>query len=148
MRRVEYLFTALGAAAACASLTACNRSQPKQQLGAATVYGPAPAGDHAVPAPAASPRDDGNWVMPGKDYAATRFSALNQITPANISKLSLAFTFSTATTHGYEAPPLVVNGTMYLITPFPNILYALDLNKQGAPANWVFKHKPLDTSEG
>ena len=31
-----------------------------------------------------------------------------------------AFTFSTGTTKGFEAPPLVVNGTMYIITPFPN----------------------------
>ncbi len=83
-----------------------------------------------MPAAAASPADDGNWVMPGKDYASTRFSALSEITPANVSKLGLAFTFSTATSHGYEAPPLVVGSTMYLITPFPNYLYALDLSKR------------------
>ena len=63
-------------------------------------------------------------------------------------KLALAFTFSTATTKGYEAPPLVVNGTMYLITPYPNILYALDLTKPGAPAKWVFKPKPAAASQG
>src|SRR4051794_4663475 len=148
MQRVESLFTLLGAAAACAALGGCNRSPPKQQLGSATVYAPPPAGDHAVAAPAASPADDGNWVMPGKDYASTRFSALNQITPANVSKLSLAFTFSTATTKGFEAPPLVVNGTMYIVTPFPNILYALDLTKPGAPTKWVFKPKPLAASQG
>ena len=76
------------------------------------------------------------------------FPALNQITPANVAKLALSFTFSTATTHGYEAPPLVVNGTMYLITPFPNYLYALDLTKPGAPTKWVFKPKPLAASQG
>jgi len=65
-----------------------------------------------------------------------------------VSKLALSFTFSTATTHGYEAPPLVVNGTMYLITPFPNYLYALDLTKPGAPTKWVFKPKPLAASQG
>ena len=86
--------------------------------------------------------------MPGKDYAATRFSGLNQVTPANVSKLALSFTFSTATTHGYEAPPLVVNNTMYLITPFPNYLYALDLTKPGAPTKWVFKPKPLAAAQG
>lgn len=86
--------------------------------------------------------------MPGKDYASTRFSALNQITPANVGRLSVAFTFSTATTHGYEAPPLVVNGTMYLITPWPNYLYALDLTKPGAPAKWTFEPKPAAASQG
>ena len=132
---------------ASAALVACDRS-PKQQLGSATVYSPPPAGDLASAPAAASPRDDGNWVMPSKDYAATRFSGLNQVTPANVSKLALSFTFSTATTHGYEAPPLVVNGTMYLITPFPNTLYALDLTKPGAPTKWVFKPKPLAASQG
>ena len=148
MQRVvcAYLITLLCTAGA--ALTACHRSQQQQQYGSATVYGAAPAGNHAVAPPAASPADDGNWTMPSKDYAATRFSGLNQITPANVSKLSLSFTFSTATTHGYEAPPLVVNGTMYLITPFPNYLYALDLTKPGAPTKWVFKPKPVAASQG
>lgn len=132
---------------AIAALSACKRSEKPQSASPIQVNRLA-AGDHAVPPPAASPADDGNWVMPGKDYAATRFSALNQITPANVSKLALSFTFSTATLHGYEAPPLVVNGTMYLITPFPNLLYALDLTKPGAPTKWVFKPKPLAASQG
>src|SRR6476646_9455432 len=103
---------------------------------------------HAVSAPSAAPPDNGNWEMPGKNYASTRFSAMRQVTPANVGKLGLAFTFSTATTHGYEAPPLVVGGTMYLITPFPNYLYALDLTKPGATTKWVFKPKPLAASQG
>ena len=103
---------------------------------------------HAISAPSAAPPDNGNWEMPGKNYAATRFSAMRQITPANIGKLGLVFTFSTATTHGYEAPPLVVGGTMYLVTPFPNYLYALDLTKTGAPAKWTFKPKPVAASQG
>ena len=50
--------------------------------------------------------------MPGKDYASTRFSGLNQINPGNVGKLQVAMTFSTGTTEGFEAPPLVVNNTM------------------------------------
>ena len=147
MRRVgNALFVSIVCTAAVA-LSACNHSQPTP-TGTAIVSGNVPAGDHAVAPAAASPTDDGNWVMPSKDYAATRFSGLHQVTPANVSKLALSFTFSTATTHGYEAPPLVVNGTMYLITPFPNYLYALDLTKPGAPTKWVFKPKPLAASQG
>ena len=104
--------------------------------------------DHAVSAQSAVSADNGNWEMPGKTYASTRFSALNEITPANAGRLGVAFTFSTATTHGYEAPPLVVDGTMYLITPYPNYLYALDLTQPGAPAKWVFKPKPAAASQG
>src|SRR5947208_12176352 len=148
MRRVAFAFWITVTCAAEAALTACHRPAQQQQFGSATVYGAAPSGDHAVAPPAAWPADDGNWVMPGKDYAATRFSGLKQVTPANVSKLALSFTFSTATTHGYEAPPLVVNNTMYLITPFPNYLYALDLTKPGAPTKWVFKPKPLAASQG
>jgi glucose dehydrogenase len=134
-------------AAGTAALGGCHKPQP-QQFGNATILAPVPDGNHAIAPPAASPVDDGNWSMPGKDYASTRFSALNQINPGNVSKLALSFTFSTGTTKGFEAPPLVVNGTMYVITPYPNILYALDLTKPGAPTKWVFKPKPLAASQG
>ncbi len=103
---------------------------------------------HAVSAESAVTADNGNWEMPGKTYASTRFSALTEITPANVARMGVVFTFSTATTHGYEAPPLVVDGTMYLITPYPNYLYALDLTQPGAPAKWVFKPKPAAASQG
>ena len=48
---------------------------------------------------------------------STRFSGLNEITPANVAELQVAFTFSTGTTEGFEAPPLVVNNTMYVVAP-------------------------------
>jgi len=92
--------------------------------------------------------DDGNWTMPGKDYSQSRFSALTAITPANVGQLKTAFTFSTGTTKGFEAPPLVVGSTMYVVTPFPNNLFALDLSKPGAPAKWVFKPKPAAAAQG
>jgi PQQ-dependent dehydrogenase (methanol/ethanol family) len=105
-------------------------------------------GPKAVPAAAASPPDDGNWTMPGKDYASTRFSSLNQINPGNVASLKVAFTFSTGTTEGLEAPPLVVNNTMYVVTPWPNNVYALDLTKPGAPAKWVYKGNAASASKG
>lgn len=95
-----------------------------------------------------TPADNGNWEMPSKDYAATRFSALNQINADNIKHIGLAFTFSTGTTKGFEAPPLVVGSTMYVVTPFPNRLFALDLSKDGAPAKWVFEPKPAAAAQG
>src|SRR5690242_17829271 len=132
MRRVNTALLSVIAVVACAGLQACNKNQPGPSS-EPIESGRLSNGPHALPDPAASPPDDGNWVMPGKDYGSTRFSGLNQITPANVGKLAPQFTFSTATTHGYEAPPLVVKGTMYLITPYPNDLYALDLTKPGAP---------------
>src|SRR3982751_1072621 len=70
--------------------------------------------------------DDGQWVMPGKTYANTRFSSLDQINTQNAKNLKVAWTFSTGVNRGQEATPIVVSNTMYVITPFPNILYALD----------------------
>ena len=147
MRRVGTAVTVVGLIGCASALASCNKTPTAKSLGPQT-YAQIPGGPHALPPAAASPADDGNWTMPGKDYASTRFSALNQITPANIGKLSLAFTFSTGTTKGFEAPPLVVNGTMYIITPYPNYLYALDLTKPGAPTKWMFKPKPATASQG
>src|SRR5437764_13977549 len=77
--------------------------------------------------------DDGQWVMPAKNYASTRFSTLSEINTNNARDLKLAWTFSTGLTKGHEAAPLIVNGTMYVVTPWPNLLYALDLTKPGGP---------------
>ena len=92
--------------------------------------------------------DDGQWTRPAKDYASTRFSTLDQINPGNVKNLKLAFTFSTGMTRGHEAAPLVVNNTMYIVTPFPNSLYALDLTKPGAPMKWVYQPLPTPASQG
>ncbi len=92
--------------------------------------------------------DDGQWAMPAKNYASTRFSALDQINTANVRNLKLAWTFSTGVTHGHEAAPLIVNNTMYIVTPYPNNLFALDLTKPGAPMKWVYQPRPSPASQG
>jgi glucose dehydrogenase len=78
-------------------------------------------------------KDDGQWLRATKDYANTRFSSLDQINQSNVAQLRPAFTFSTGVDRGQEAAPIVANGTMYIATPWPNVLYALDLAKPGAP---------------
>ncbi|MBV9764233.1 MAG: methanol/ethanol family PQQ-dependent dehydrogenase [Acidobacteriaceae bacterium] len=92
--------------------------------------------------------DDGQWVMPAKNYASTRFSTLDQINTQNVKDLKLAWTFSTGLTRGHEAAPLIVNNTMYIVTPFPNYLYALDLTKPGAPMKWVYQPNPSPAAQG
>jgi lanthanide-dependent methanol dehydrogenase len=93
-------------------------------------------------------KDDGQWLRPAKDYASTRYSTLTEITPENVKNLKVAFTFSTGLTRGHEAAPLVVSNTMYIVTPWPNKLYALDLTKPGAPMRWVYEPKPTPASQG
>jgi glucose dehydrogenase len=92
--------------------------------------------------------EDGQWLRPAKDYASTRFSGLDQINTSNVSQLKLAWSFSTGVLRGQEAAPLVVGSTMYVVTPYPNILYALDLTKPGAPAKWKYEPKPLAAAQG
>ena len=82
---------------------------------------------------------DGSWPMPAKDYASTRYSALAQITPANASGLHPVWSFSTGVLAGHEGQPLVVNDTMYVVTPWPNVLYAFDLKKEGYPLKWKYR---------
>jgi PQQ-dependent dehydrogenase (methanol/ethanol family) len=92
--------------------------------------------------------EDGQWVMPAKNYASTRYSGLDQITTENIKALKVAWTFSTGLGRGHESAPLVVNNTMYIVTPFPNYLYALDLTQPGAPTKWKYDPKPASAAQG
>jgi len=85
---------------------------------------------------AQNPKD---WVMPAGDYANTRYSKLNQITAANVGKLQVAWTFSTGVLRGHEGGPLIVGNIMYVHTPFPNKVYALDLSQEN---KIVWKYEP------
>ncbi len=79
------------------------------------------------------------WVMPAGDYANQRYSKLNQITAANVGKLQVAWTFSTGVLRGHEGGPLIVGNTMYVHTPFPNKVYALDLANEN---KIIWKYEP------
>jgi PQQ-dependent dehydrogenase (methanol/ethanol family) len=83
---------------------------------------------------------DADWSMPGKDYATTRYRPLADITAANASRLHPVWTFSTGVLGGHEGQPLVIGNTMYVVTPWPNVLYAFDLSQEGYPLR--FKYRP------
>ena len=83
--------------------------------------------------------EDGQWTMPSKDYAATRFSALGDISAQNARSLHPVWTFSTGVLGGHEGQPLVVGDTMYVVTPWPNVLYAFDLTREGYPLKWKYR---------
>ena len=92
--------------------------------------------------------DDGQWVRPAKDFQGTRFSGLTEINNSNVQNLHVFGTFSLGTTRGVEAAPIVSGTTMYLITPFPNFVYALDLTKEGMPTKWSYKPRPVNAAQG
>ncbi|WP_263418630.1 PQQ-dependent dehydrogenase, methanol/ethanol family [Terriglobus albidus] len=93
-------------------------------------------------------KDDGQWVRATKDFANTRYSSLSQITAQNVAQLRVSWTFATTVPHGQEAAPIVANNTMYLATPWPNVLYALDLTKPGAPLKWKYEPHPSPAAKG
>ncbi|KMO44253.1 methanol dehydrogenase [Methylobacterium tarhaniae] len=103
---------------------------------------------HPVPPAAASPIEDGQWTMPAKNFASTRYSELSEITPETAKDLRVSFTFSVGVNRGQESSPLVVDGTMYVLSPYPNILYALDLTKPGAALKWQYNPKPEAAAQG
>jgi PQQ-dependent dehydrogenase (methanol/ethanol family) len=76
-------------------------------------------------------KDPKVWAIQTGDYANTRFSKLDQINKDNVGDLQVAWTFSTGVLRGHEGGPLVIDGIMYVHTPFPNKVYALDLNADG-----------------
>jgi PQQ-dependent dehydrogenase (methanol/ethanol family) len=92
----------------------------------------------ATGAGAAGAPEDGEWTIPAKNYASTRYSGLDEITTGNVTNLRLAWSFSTGVLRGHEAAPIVAGGTMFVVTPHPNILYALDLTRGGA-LKWKYE---------
>jgi len=76
------------------------------------------------------------WSAYGRDLQGTRFSPLTQVTPANVASLKPAWTFHTGDIStgklkgggprsGFETTPLMMDGRLYLTTPFNRVI-ALD----------------------
>ena len=84
-------------------------------------------------------QDPKGWVMPTGNYTNNRYSKLNQINAGNVSKLQVAWTFSTGVLRGHEGGPLIIGNMMYVHTPFPNKVYALDLANEN---KIVWKYEP------
>src|SRR3569833_1943445 len=114
----------------------------REQIGHALAE-PTPRAGHTAASPANAPQDDGQWTMPSKNYASTRYSSLDELTPANVRQLQAVFSFSLAVNKGQEAAPIVADNTMYVVTAYPNYVNALDLTRHGAPLKWKLEQRPL-----
>ena len=79
------------------------------------------------------------WAIQTGDYKNQRYSKLDQINKDTVGDLQVAWTFSTGVLRGHEGSPLVIGDTMYVHTPFPNIVYALDLANEG---KIIWKYEP------
>ncbi len=146
MNRLTTAACVAGLAGVVLAAAACGRDpegaaaqtpmQQPQDNGQLTAPG-SPAGFRAVSAFA---RDQ--WTMPAGDYGNLRYSELNTITPANAKNLHVVTTMSTGVNRGHEGQPLVLDNTMYVVTPYPNNLIAVDLTKPGGAIKWIYEPHP------
>src|SRR5207247_193637 len=83
------------------------------------------------PVPSSASGDE--WTSYGRD-GGTRFSPLGEVTPENVSRLTLAWTYRTGENRfdapmekksTFETTPIMVDGTLYLTTGFNKVM-ALD----------------------
>ena len=79
-----------------------------------------------------------NWATQAGDMFNQRYSKLNQINTGNVGKMQVAWTFSTGVLRGHEGSPLVIDGIMYLHSPFPNKVFAINLDTQKI----IWKYEP------
>ncbi|MDQ6717042.1 MAG: PQQ-dependent dehydrogenase, methanol/ethanol family [Gemmatimonadota bacterium] len=121
-----------------ASIAACTGSPPSHEA-AKTEKSSAGTGSTAQNT-AVGKQDE--WLVQGKDLAQTRYSELAEINANNAANLKVAWTFATGVLRGHEGAPLVHDNTMYVVSPFPNILFALDLTKPGSPVKWEYHPNP------
>ena len=83
--------------------------------------------------------DPKNHAMQADDMYNQRYSKLTQINAQNVGKMQVAWMFSTGVLRGHEGSPLVLNGMMYVHTPFPNKVFAIDLDTQ--KIKWRYEPK-------
>jgi quinoprotein glucose dehydrogenase len=113
----------------------------------------------------------GDWVSYGYKAGGGRFSPLTEITPANVSKLAVAWTYHMDPFYGRPAPagittrqpssettPLEVDGVIYLGTPYGRVvaldaatgkeIWAYDLPKVNQPSERGLAYWPGYGSSG
>lgn len=80
---------------------------------------------------AQTPAAAADWTTPSGTVQGTRFSSLVDINAGNVGKLVEEFSYATGNKATHQGQPLVVGSRMYVVTPFPNKLVALDLAHPG-----------------
>jgi PQQ-dependent dehydrogenase (methanol/ethanol family) len=114
------LWTALGLAGAAMT-----------GFGAATAAGVFAASAHAATATTA------DWPQPGGNFGSTRYSQLQQVNTGNAANLQVAWEMSMGTDRGLEGQPLVIGGTMYTVSAYPNYVTAINLNTDAIEWKYV-----------
>lgn len=132
------LIIAIGIGAAYHAIFAEERIDPMYQAGVA-----ASAPPPLIAASAQSPAAAGDWSSWGGGSAGTRFSSLDQITPTNVAKLELAWTFRfgpapAGAPASLEVTPIKIGDTVYVCNDY-NDIAALDA--ETGQQRWRFDAK-------
>ena len=107
---------------------------------------PAPTAAPEAPAPAVTSDqllkaagDAKNWLTYGKDYSNRRWVSSTQISTANVGTLVPRWVYQTGGPIGsFQATPLVVDGVMYVTTPFN---HAMAVDARTGKQLWRYEHK-------
>ncbi len=92
-----------------------------------------------------SAQDAGDWPNYGRDAGGSKYSPLDQITPANVSKLAVAWTYKTTDPLGtWEETPLVINHVMYFASQKNRVIA---LNADTGKELWSYDPKTPRVSE-
>lgn len=127
--------------AAAALVAGCRERGAPQQVGH-----PTPGSLRGQLVLAGAPPADGGWPMAAGTWSNARYSPLDQLTPENVGRLRVAWTWTSGIPRGHEAAPLVDGGRMYVVTPFPNRLVALDL--RDGRVRWEHDPAPDPAAQG
>src|SRR6202049_4693217 len=96
---------------------------------------------------AQSPGPTAEWPTYGNDPGGQRYSPLDQINKQNVAQLKVAWTYHTGDMsdgtnakrkRAFENTPIVLNGTMYISTPFSRVI-ALD--PESGKEKWSYDPK-------
>jgi alcohol dehydrogenase (cytochrome c) len=87
------------------------------------------------------------WTVPAGTLQGTRFSTLTAINDGNVSTLVEEFNVPSGVTASHEGQPLVVGSTMYMVTPWPDLLIAIDLKNAGQKL-WTFSPGTSEFAHG
>jgi alcohol dehydrogenase (cytochrome c) len=90
-------------------------------------------------------KEPGNWLTYSGNYAAHRYSSLDQINEGNVAKLKSAWSYQQPSLQKFEATPLVVDGVMY-VSEAPSNVTALD-TRTGRPL-WKYRRPMPDDVRG
>jgi len=130
-----------------AALAGCKKDAATE-----TTTTPAPAAKPAAPAAAAVVDTDSefttnasnpdNWGGIGRDFALTRHSPLAEINRDNVKNLKMSWEMKTDATRGHEGQPLVIGSVMYMVSAYPNNVFAIDLAAQDDGGKVLWKYTP------